>query len=178
MLSPYRKLAKTKVSDKSFILWRVNLLELGLEIDYIHLKVLSIVFWELSNGISGFKFCHFSSIFRGLELCLGNGENGPVTSQGCDKIWHCFEFQSMYHRVPLCKKSRTLHKMNNLPETFVLTSSLKAEINEITQFVPDFHDGRTTPDFIDGKKRVKIFRFKKLAVRTLWLICSWRKKNN
>ena len=64
--------------------------------------------------VLGLRFCHFSSIFRGLKLCLGIGESGPVTSQGYDKIWHCFEFQSTYLRVLLCEKSQTLHKMNNL----------------------------------------------------------------
>ena len=68
-----------------FLVFEVNLLELGWEIGYIRLKVLYIVFRELSIDISvvtGFKFCHFSSIFRGSELCLGNGKNDTVTSQG------------------------------------------------------------------------------------------------
>ena len=89
-------------------------LEIDWEISYNRLKVLYIVFQELSKYmVAGFRFCHFSSIFRGLELCLGNRKNSPVTSQGSDKIWHCFKFQSLYHRVSLCKKSQTLHKINN-----------------------------------------------------------------
>ena len=49
------------------VVWRhfpVNLLELCWEIDHIHLKVLYIVFRELSIGIGGFIDFEFSSNFQ------------------------------------------------------------------------------------------------------------------
>ena len=67
-------------------------------------------------------FCQFFGVY-----CLGNGKNRPVTSQGCDKIWHCLEFQSMYHRVLLCKNSQTLHKMKKKSLTSLLFKGTKPD---------------------------------------------------
>ena len=73
------------------------------------LIVLYFVFQELWNVISGYGFWILSfsaNLFWGLELCLGNGKNGPVTSQGWGEILTASNLK-LHSSVCFCAKITT-----------------------------------------------------------------------